>query len=363
MTDVIAVDSLTYSRWKRTNPFHGLIGATVSIHNPDKFKGEYAEKMANSLLKVGLESTKMSYSSSALARRFFDELGAGYKELGLFLKSFIDSLCDNISISVFFATCNPEKYPRTVIFTGEKDSGRTELVPTMEFLRDWVSQYFPVICAWKLIKCTNIYRKKFYLDGFRGPITNAWNELIKGNDVQIFPLGDDYNPFISFADLIVRYVNEALRMKRLFLNKENIELVLSELSIEESHVHYTFHNDLQNLVPLYKEENSKSNTGKQIFVKNFRKRPIIFLLKEGSKVIKEDSEWLKQTPFFDKVCDLAFEVDGSVSFYDKHQDKIMDGDKVIYYGPKGKAMAKEIDGLLKGVGRDIELIYSRDLFP
>ena len=363
MADIIACDSLTFSRWKRTNPYYGLLGAAVSIHSPDKFKVDYAEKMANELQKVGLESTKISYSSSALARRFFDELGVGYNELGQFLKSFVGSLCENISINVFFATCSPEKYPRTVIFTGEKNSGGTEIMPTMEFLRDWMSQYFPIICAWKLTQITSIYKKKFYLDGLRGPITNASNELIASNDVQIFPLGDDYNAFVSFADLVVRYVDEALRVKRLFLIEENVELVLNELGVGDPHVHYTFHNDMQDLVPLYKDPKNKSNTGKQIDVNNFRKRPIMFLLKEGSKVIKEDAEWLKQTPFFDKICDLAFELDGSVSFYDKHQDKIMDGDKIIYYGPKGKLMATEIDGLLKGVGREAELIYSKDLFP
>jgi len=343
-----------------SNPFYGLIGSTVSIPNPKEFKAKYAQNMMALLKESGLEPNRVSYCSSALARKFFEELGGGYKEFGEFLNSFVESMSDEVSVTIFYATCNTVKYPRTVIFTGEYDSGRTETIPTIEFMRDWVSQYFNYVCAWKLTKYTKIYQKNFYLDGFRGPITQAWNELVKSNSISILPLGDDCNAFVSFADLMARCVDEALRSKRLFLDTEKIEEALKDTNLEV-HVHYCFHNDLQALVPLYKEDEKKSRTGKQIFVRNFRKRPIVFILKEGSKLIREDTEWLKQTPFYDAICNLMFELDGTASFYDKGQDKILDGDKIVYYGPKGRKMASEIHELMKGVGRDIELIYSKDL--
>jgi len=268
---------------------------------------------------------------------------------------------EEVAVGVFYATCNPEKYPDTVIFTGEYDSGRTDTIPTIQFLRDWLSQYFVYVCAWKLTKCTKIYQKNFYLDGFRGPITNAWNDLVKSNTISIFPLGDDCNAFVSFADLMARCVDEALRSRRLFLDEQKIQEALKGINFGEMHVHYCFHNDLQALVPLYKEDEKKSKTGKQIAVQNFRKRPIVFILKEGSKLIKEDTDWLKQTRFYDAVCNLAFELDASVSFFGRLQDNILEGDKIIYYGPKGQSKAKEIQELMKGVGRDIEFIYSKDL--
>jgi len=361
MSDIIAADSLNYKRWKRSNPFYGLIGSTVSVRNPEDFKVHYAQNMIALLNKFGLKADRISYCSSALAKKFFDELGAGYKEFASFLNSFVESMSEDVAVGVFYATCNTEKYPETVIFTGEYDSGRTETIPTIKFLRDWLSQYFDYVCAWKLTKCTKIYRKDFYLDGFRGPITHAWNELVKSNTISIFPLGDDCNAFVSFADLMARCVDEALRSKRLFLDKKKIEEALKDVNLKEVYVHYCFHNDLQDLVPLYKEDERMSKTGKQISVNDFRKRPIVFIIKEGSKLIKEDTEWLKQTPFYAAICNLAWELDASVSFYSKKQDNILDGDKIIFYGPKGQSMAKEIYELMKGVGRDIELIYSKDL--
>ena len=89
---------------------------------------------------------------------------------------------------------------------------------------------------------------------------------------------------------------------------------------------------------------------------------MVYVLREGSEIIKEDNEWLKKTTFYNAICNFAFDVDGCVKFYDKNEDKAFtSGDKFVYYGSKGKQRAMEIKEIADGLGVDVEVFYSKSL--
>jgi hypothetical protein len=306
--------------------------------------------------KNKLKQMKKVYCSSDLYGKFFDDLGLGHVEFKNALENLVTELCGESYVTVFYATCNAMRYPDVTVFRGDALMGKTQQVPTMEFMRDWLSQYYVYVSAWKLAKCLQATDKSFILDGFRGPITDSWNDLSKTNRVEIVNMGDECNPFVSTADLVARYVNEALGPSK--ITQENIENI--KLKSKEYHVHYCFHNDLSYLVPLF--EGGSAKTGRQINFEKYWKKPIIYILKEGSDIIKEDTEWLKTTSFFNITCDMAFDMDASIKFYSKDEDKnIASGDKFIYYGPKGKEKAEEIRKIMDGLLIDVDMIYSKDL--
>ena len=328
----------------------------MQTDNPNGFKQKYENAMSKFFKKNKLKQEKKAYCSSDLCGKFFDKLGLGHEEFKKALETLVTELCGESYVTVFHATCNTRRYPNVTVFGGDASLGKTRLVPTMEFLRDWLSQYYVYISAWKLTKCLRTRKKDFLLDGFRGPLTEAWNNLSKNNKVEIVNLGDEYNAFVSTADLLARYIDEALGPLR--ITQENIENI--GLKSKEYHVHYCFHNDLADLVPLF--EGTRSNTGRQIIFTNYWKKPTMYILKEGSGVIKEDTDWLRKTPFFNATCDVAFDLDASIKFYNKNEDKVLaSGDKLIYYGPQGKEKAKEMKEITDGLGIDIEIVPSKDL--
>jgi len=355
---IISCDSTNYARWKPEKRFHGLIGVSVQINDRAGFKQKYEKAMGNFFKKNKLKQEKKVYCSSDLCGKFFDELGLGHEEFKDALENLVVDLCDSAYVTIFHATCNTQKYPKVVVFTADAPMGKTRQVPTMEFMRDWLSQYYVYIAAWKLTKCLKTRDKNFLLDGFRGPITESWNELSRNNKVEIVNLGDECNAFVSTADLVARYIDEALGpLKITQANLENIKL-----QSKEYHVHYCFHNDMADLVPLF--EGARSNTGRQIDFAKFWKKPTVYILKEESGIIKEDIDWLRKTPFFNAVCDMAFDLDASIKFYNRDEDKmIISGDKFVYYGPKGKEKAAEMKKITKGLGIDIEVTPSKDLLP
>jgi hypothetical protein len=356
LASIIACDSTNYERWKPETRFQGLIGVSVQINDPPSFKKKYESIVAKFFKKCKLKQEKKVYCSSDLLGKFFDELNLGHQEFKDALEGLVTDLCEESNVTVLHATCNTKKYPDITVFREDASMGKMQQIPTMEFLRDWLSQYYVYISAWKLTKCLQSNDKHFILDGFRGPTTDAWNELSRNNKVEIVNLGDECNAFVSTADLVARYIDEALGPFK--ITQENIENI--KLKTEEYHVHYCFHNDIASLVPLH--EGLHSKTGRQIDYTKYWKKPTIYILKEGTDVIKEDTEWLKTTPFFKTTCDIAFDIDASIKFYNKDEDKILSPkDKFIYYGPKGKEKAEEIKQISKGLGIDIETIYSEDL--
>ena len=299
---------------------------------------------------------KKVYCSSNLYGMFFDELGLGHNEFKVALEKLVTEICTDSSVTVFHASCNTKKCPEVTVFLEDAVMGKTQQVPTMEFMRDWLSQYYVYVSAWKLLKCLGADGKHILLDGFRGPISHAWNELSRNNKVELVNLGDECNAYVSTADLVARYVNEALGPFK--ITQENIEQI--DLKAKQFHVHYCFQTDLIDLVPLY--EGAHSRTGRQVNFAKYWRKPTVYVLKEGSEIIREDNEWLHQTPFYNAACDLAFDLDGCLKFYDKGEDRaFISGDKFIYYGPKGKNKALEIEQIVDGLGIKVETVDSKSL--
>ncbi|MCL5876348.1 MAG: hypothetical protein M1540_00870 [Candidatus Bathyarchaeota archaeon] len=356
MTGIIACDSTNYERWKPSARFNALIGVAVQIDDISAFKSNYTKSIQSFFEKNGLQLKKKVYCSSELAGMFFDVLGLGHEEYKKALWELVNDICTDSNVTVFHASCNTQKYPHVNVFLEDATMGKMQPIPTMEFLRDWLSQYYVYISAWKLLKCLNVGGRHVLLDVFKGPISYAWNELVKNNKVEIVNLGDECNAYVSTADLVARLINEALGSLK--ISQENIEQL--NINCKEFHVHYCFHNDLRSLVPIY--EGGRCKTGRQINLPSYWRKPMVYILREGTDTIREDNEWLRKTPFYNIVCNFAFDVDGCVKFYDKNEDKaFISGDKLVFYGSKGKEKATEIKEITDGLGIDVEIFHSKDL--
>jgi hypothetical protein len=356
MTSIIACDSTNYERWKPATRFNALIGAAVQTEDSSAFRDNYTKSMQKFFDKHGLVLKKKAYCSSELAGMFFDILGLGHEQYKKALKELVDDLCEDTHVSVFHASCNTQKCPQVNVFLEDAAMGKMQPIPTMEFLRDWLSQYYVYISAWKLIKSLNTNNEHILLDGFKGPITYAWNELVQNNRVEVVNLGDECNAYVSTADIVARYVNEALSSSK--ITQDNI--LQLNIKSREYQVYYCFQNDLRNLVPIY--EGARCKTGRQVNIPSYWRKPMVYVLREESEIIKEDNEWLKKTTFYNAICNFAFDVDGCVKFYDKNEDRAFtSGDKFVYYGSKGKQRAMGIKEIADGLGIDVEVFYSKTL--
>ena len=320
-------DSRPFRRGRGDSLFRGCIGCCLGFEDPKTFKGEYNNFMTRFLHENNIETKRIVHKSYDISSIFGDEREKFLNFLEKFI-SFIDS--QGIKINIVFSTLNPSILTEGIKLYGFSGFS-VKKIPVIQFL-DLLNDYFVYICVWKVLKISQFSQVKILLDDMQGEITNAWNELVKGNIVNVIPRGDSCNCYISSADIITRFIDEKLKKERLKLQEDDIRKIFQDMNItENSNVMYVGHPDLKDIVPILQTK---------LPLYKYYTRPMVFILKEGT--IDVEKEYIQGSPHWGKLLTFASLYNTGIKFLDHKKDRkiLKKDDFLVYFGDKGKEQAK-----------------------
>jgi hypothetical protein len=306
----------------------------LGFEDPGAFKSEYRNFMTDFLNENSIQTARIVHKSYDVSRILGDKREAFLDFLERFAL-FVDS--QNVKINVVYSTLNPSKLRGGINLYGSQGFP-VKKVPSLEFL-SLLDSYFVYISVWKVLKITHFSQVRILLDDMQGEITNSWNELVKGNIVNVVPRGDSCSCYISSADMIARFVDEKLKKERMRLQESDIRKALQDINIgDSSNVMYVGHPDLKDIVPVIQ---------KKLPLQKYYTRPMIFVLKEGT--IDVEREYIEESPHWGKLLAFASLNSTGIKFLDYKKDRevLRDGDFLVYIGDKGKEQAKY---LTEGLG-------------
>lgn len=319
-------DSRVFLRGWGENLFRGCLGCCLGFEDPKTFKSEYNNFMTSFLDEIGIQTARVVHKSYDVSRIFGDERERFLDFLERFTL-FVDS--QGVRINIVYSALNPSKLKNIKLYG--VSSFPIKKIPVIRFI-DLLNDYFVYISVWKVLNISQFSKVKILLDDMEGEITNSWNELVKGNIVNVIPRGDSCNCYISSADMIARFVDEKLKKERLKLHKSDIRKILQGINVtESSNVIYVGHLDLKDIVPIVQ---------RKLPLQRYYTRPMIFVLKEGT--IDAEKEYIQESPHWEKLLTFASLNDTGIKFLDYKKDRkvLKDGDFLVYIGEKGKEQAK-----------------------
>lgn len=337
---LMAADSKMFVRGIEPHTFKGCMGVCLSFPSPDTFKDNYWEFISKISCKVGIPGDRKILKSYDLRQVYGDD------DIGFLncLNDFIVFLSkEGVIINTVFTTLNTKAMPNVIKYGYGKYP--SEEVSSISFL-DTLSSYYPYIAAWKVSKSAHLKGVAVYLDSLTGDYTHAWNELCAHHNVQIIPKGDMCNPFISSADLALRFVDESLSQKRLHLNEESIARCFEDCKITDMHTYYVGHPELESIVPLEK---------RKINFNEYYARPMLYIFKESNL----GADFIEKSKLWTKLLNFAYDKGAGLKFMDLNEDHkyIKDGDYLIHIGNEGKIFGEN----LINIGYEVNLLSSQQL--
>jgi hypothetical protein len=342
IVSTIASDSKLHTRG-RISSFRGCLGVCLLLDSPDSLNTVYEDFILGLFSKYKVERSRLVYKAADLREKLPLSNTTRFTNA---LEEFYTSLLDikYLSIVIFYTTFNTKKLPNVTYYGRSRTP--TKVVKTLDFLNE-LSNYYNYICAWKVQKVLSLKSCNIFLDSFEGEVTNSWNELKRNHVIKIYMRGDQCNPLIASADLVTRFVDEILALRRLKLDGNGIEELLEEYGNERVYLYYIGQSDLIDIVPALDEP---------IPIYKYLHQPSVFLLSEG--IIKREKLWFEKSAVYDKVLNFASEIGGGFKRVDLEKDYtyIMHNSDsyLIYQGDKGHKEAEYIKKLypIKIVGLD-----------
>lgn len=285
-----------------------------------------------------------------------------------FSDQLVQKIQDYIKYAFFTYIVLPPSEIPTISVGGEQEPKRE--IETYRFLRS-CAPAFSALTAWAYAGKHDISDTRVMIDSFRYKKMTAWEHLIKKASPEIYPHGDECNPFIALADIIAFLTD----VKLYLMGKRDMKYRrLTPDGIKDAWNDYSFPVDVWFL--------DKKGLGlfawhrdELIDLKPYIKRPIVFFLAdriENLEIVRSPeapnkadipperrfNRQLRNFPAFKAATKYAYKLGGSVQFYDPFQDadSVRDGDVIVYMGDNSKKIAKTFSDAY-----EIEIIRARDL--
>lgn len=342
---IVAIDSGDLIRKGKKGSFRACTGVAITIPKIDNFNRTYSEILDKCCNDHGMDRQRKVYKS-------YDILSSLKFQEGIdFLNDFFDQIIHQISeINFYYTYIFTQRVPMIKIYGAEK-SGVEEVKP-VEFIKK-LSHSYPHCCTWKYVRDhpSEIDGSQLRLDYFEGEVTVGW-QAIKELELQIYFAGDEMHPCLAVADMLVKLLDLRLYQQRGALFPRDIQECFSEQK-DIVKVNYLGQRYLNYITPIRKQ---------RIDVIPKLARPLIFILKEQPPLqIKDESEMIRRSPLWNKICDFAYDTKGTVKFIDlnnrQDQHLLREGGFAICLGEKGKTTAE----YLKNLGLSIEILMASDL--
>jgi hypothetical protein len=199
--------------------------------------------------------------------------------------------------------------------------------------------------VWKTLQSTKWFGINVYLDNFNPKeVTNAW-EFIKERQckIHVVPKGDQCNPLISTADIILEYLDYTMMKEKIRLDVREIQRLLSSFGISEPFVKHVGSKDISNIIP---------KSGDKIPKWDDYIHPIVYVITE--RIIDKEKNWIEKSPVYQYLLWYAWKVNGGLKFISSDQDfKLVDKrDYLVYLGKTGKNKAQYLSEVLNIVSPD-----------
>jgi hypothetical protein len=326
--------------------FRVPVGACIGVSNVQQFSDDYDRFFDQSFKKFGVTKAKTVFNSSEISTLYSGNIG-GFID---FLESFIKEVCakPNVVVNVAYSAINSKQLDnQRVKYYGDNRSA-VRPVDFMKFI-EHLTQYYAYITAWSVSKLAGIHGTTIHVDGFDGENTEAWRELKNSHVIQVYPNGDKCNKLISAADLIVKYLDEKMWLLRSRIEQQSFNNILQSLGIVNPKVFYVSNAALKSIVPV---------EPRPIYLKPFYKRPMLFILTEGTMLgEKEYLENKSESMSAIHRCAIAHETGYKFIDYGKDHQLLQDKDIVVYLGPRGKENCE----LLRTMGYSLKVMSLEQL--
>jgi len=362
MSGIVAFDAKDFSRGKyieEPHPsiqgqkikkflgFYSPLGCGISVDHPDLLKKALEDEFAELINSFNVICDLPFLGSHEIKNLFNNDM----KKTIAFCDQLITNLQDFIDFSFFSYIVLPPKSKPMVSVGGDKCP--VQVVNTHKFLRS-ASPAFSALTAWAFTSNHKFADKSVLIDSFRYKKMVAWERLIEKKTPLVFPHGDECNPFIAIADIIAFLTDTKMyglgRNDKSFrrLTPDNIKKVWEGYSFDVD----SWFLDEKGLGLYAWKKNELIN------LEPYIKRPIIFFIADqiefdrvarspdalSIKDIPEERKFnrqLRKMPAFKAATKYAYQIDGSIQFYDPFQDSrlIKDGDIIVYMGPQSKIIA------------------------
>ncbi|ABK77596.1 conserved hypothetical protein [Cenarchaeum symbiosum A] len=337
------------SKERGCSGFSTHLGVGVSIDDPRAFADRYTD--VNSKLKgdYQVEDDAPFFSSSHLKKH------SGMKKAISFADRLITEMQEYIS-SVHYSYVILSQKELPAIRTGGLQS-YTKFVPTADFVEK-LGPMFPYLTAHSFLWMngySDAGRLELHIDGFRSKQTRAWDQLSGRAEPKIFTRGDECNPYISCADMIIFLTDAKLYGQHLLLNRENLEKVWKGHDFDVTVQFFDKRN-----IPYYSwEDNTSINLAKHLA------RPAVFLAVDsielkGHDLYNEEEDQdgdrpqkmrsiVEQTPVYHAAVHYAYKKGGCLKFFSRTEDLALmrDGDVFIHVGANSEKIARALQQGLK----------------
>ncbi len=322
--------------------FKACIGVAISFENPSKFKSAYTQFFEELKKHYSVDSPRYAFKSYDL-KMFFP-----FEKYPSIVENFIECVLDaQTHVNFVFSSFNTQKMPKVQYYVGYKKKQVKEK-KTIDFL-DSLGAYYSYIAAWKVVREADLKLVDVHIDHFEGERTLAWDELNKHNKVVVFPKGDQCNPFISAADIILDYINYRMRTEDIRLDRAKIADLLHKMGIERSSAFHSGGQDIKHLVPKTDEKIPRDSNCVC---------PLVYVINEG--LITKETRWIENSPMHQILLRFASDIGSGLKYinFDKDYKNVRDGDYLIYLGEEGKRKAEYLAGVL---GYPFKVIGLKDI--
>jgi hypothetical protein len=327
----ISADSKTYIRGVKKK-FIACLGLSLAFENVDSFKKRYYKFFEELKDKFNIDNPRVVFKSYDLKTIF------PYEDYPKIARRFIDEvISDDVSVNVVFSSFSTQKIPKIRYLKEE--------IHIMDFLRGHLPQYYAYIPVWKTLQSTKWFGINVYLDNINPKeVTNAW-EFIKENQckIHIVPKGDQCNPLISSADIILEYLDYTMMKEKIRLDVKEIQRLLINFGILKSFVMHVGSKDIPDIIPKSSDKIPKQDD----YI-----HPIVYVITE--RIINKERDWIEKSPVYQYLLWYAWKVNGGLKFISSDQDfKLVDkNDILVYLGETGKNKARYLSEVLNLVSPD-----------
>ena len=351
-------------RIKKVSGFYSPLGTGIVTQYPDILEKAMKEAFTELEMSFGISSGVPFLDSHEIKM----SLGNDMKRAIAFADQIVQRIQDYIEYAFFSYVVLPPAEIPFITVGGEK--GPKKEIETYRFLRS-CSPAFSALTAWAYSEKHDVSDTKIMIDSFRYKKMTAWDRLVKKTRPEVYPHGDECNPFIAIADLIAFLTDVKLYIK----GREDVRYRrLTPDGIKEVWKDYSFSVDVWFL--------DKKGLGlfawhddNLIDLKPYIKRPIVFFLvdrienldvlrspeappKDEIPVERRFNRQIRNFPAFKAATKYAYELGGSIQLYDPYTDAglVRDGDVIVYMGDNSKKIAMTLSDAY-----DIEIIRAKDL--
>jgi hypothetical protein len=328
------IDAVPVKRAWKEKDWTAVLGVAILPKNIVNFNTRYYQAINSVLSTNGIKQNRPVYSSYSFQTIFNDS------ELcfDAFESILIQMEKEIAKINFMFSD-----YPKMleIKMFGEK---RMSKLSPKEFIEKHLFNSYPHVCCWKVLNENKNCR--ILVDGFSGYLTEAWREIEKYDNIDIYVHGDECVPIISLADITLRIAMRRLEEKSLFLGRRELMKAFITWG-DKLKVDYLGKQILPKVTP-------KTNINMPVHRKY--KHPIFFAMIPKTQFINNES--FICSPKGHSLFHLAHESDGCVKFFDKRDTEIVkDDDYFIYFDEEGNKSVK----LLESFGFKINSLHIKQI--